>query len=144
MIGMSVNGSVPWHRSVQWLDRDSQLHRSQFPFLPNFPIYYYYTQFHPLLQSSLIESYYVSFYMCINVGALVGGIVVPVVAQYDITLAYTYPVAMLCMGVLLFVLGTPRYVRHKPAGDFFAGLKQTAVKWTPRLGKKMKKYRRHR
>jgi POT family proton-dependent oligopeptide transporter len=38
-------------------------------------------QFHPLLQSSLIESYYVNFYMCINIGALVGGIVVPIVAQ---------------------------------------------------------------
>ena len=27
-------------------------------------------QFHPILQSSLIESYYVNFYMCINIGAL--------------------------------------------------------------------------
>eukprot|EP00532_Pseudo-nitzschia_australis_P000104 CAMPEP_0168189704 /NCGR_PEP_ID=MMETSP0139_2-20121125/16507_1 /TAXON_ID=44445 /ORGANISM="Pseudo-nitzschia australis, Strain 10249 10 AB" /LENGTH=267 /DNA_ID=CAMNT_0008112595 /DNA_START=132 /DNA_END=933 /DNA_ORIENTATION=- len=50
-------------------------------------------QFHPLLQSSLIESYYVKFYMCINIGALIGGIVVPLVAQSDITLAYTFPVA---------------------------------------------------
>jgi proton-dependent oligopeptide transporter, POT family len=30
-------------------------------------------QFHPLLQSSQIEAYYVDFYMCINIGALVGG-----------------------------------------------------------------------
>ena len=78
------------------------------------------TKFHPLLQSSLIESYYVSFYMCINIGALVGGIVVPQVAQYDITLAYTYPVAMLCIGILLFLLGTPRYVRNPPSGDLFS------------------------
>eukprot|EP00538_Stauroneis_constricta_P006321 CAMPEP_0119555258 /NCGR_PEP_ID=MMETSP1352-20130426/7524_1 /TAXON_ID=265584 /ORGANISM="Stauroneis constricta, Strain CCMP1120" /LENGTH=705 /DNA_ID=CAMNT_0007601997 /DNA_START=363 /DNA_END=2480 /DNA_ORIENTATION=+ len=77
-------------------------------------------QFHPLLQSSLIESYYVNFYMCINIGALVGGIIVPIVAQYDVTLAYTYPVAMLGVGVLLFSMGTPRYVRHKPSGDLFS------------------------
>jgi len=31
-------------------------------------------QFHPLLQSSLIEAYYVNFYMCINIGALFGGV----------------------------------------------------------------------
>lgn len=77
-------------------------------------------QFHPLLQSALIEAYYVKFYMCINIGALVGGIVVPVVAQHDISLAYSYPVGMLCIGILLFVLGTERYVRQKPAGDLFA------------------------
>lgn len=83
-------------------------------------------QFHPLLQSSLIESYYVNFYMCINIGALVGGIVVPIVAQYDITLAYSYPVGMLCIGILLFVLGTQRYVRHPPSGDLFAKKRKRA------------------
>lgn len=77
-------------------------------------------QFHPILQSSLIESYYVNFYMCINIGAIIGGIVVPVVAQHDITMAYTYPVVMLAVGALLFSLGTPRYVRHRPTGDLFA------------------------
>jgi POT family proton-dependent oligopeptide transporter len=77
-------------------------------------------QYHPLLQSSLIQSYYVNFYMCINIGALIGGIVVPIVAQYDVTLAYTYPVAMLGIGLLLFVLGSPRYIRQKPSGDLFA------------------------
>ncbi|KAL3904580.1 MAG: hypothetical protein SGILL_010011, partial [Bacillariaceae sp.] len=73
-------------------------------------------------QSALIESYYVNFYMCINIGALVGGVVVPLVAQYDVTLAYTYPLACLCIGILLFLLGTPRYVRHPPAGDMLSGL----------------------
>jgi proton-dependent oligopeptide transporter, POT family len=74
--------------------------------------------------------------MCINVGALVGGVVVPVVAQHDVTLAYMYPLAMLCIGVLLFLLGTPRYVRNRPAGNFFAFLKSTASGLTPRFGKK--------
>lgn len=75
-------------------------------------------QFHPILQSSLIESYYVNFYMCINIGALAGGIIVPQVAQYDITAAYFIPVFVLTLGVLLFLLGTPKYVRTRPQGQF--------------------------
>mmetsp|Transcript_35744 Transcript_35744/g.58235 ORF Transcript_35744/g.58235 Transcript_35744/m.58235 type:complete len:744 (+) Transcript_35744:68-2299(+) len=74
-------------------------------------------QFHPILQSSLIESYYVNFYMCINIGALTGGIVVPIVAQWNVTVAYFIPVCMLGIGVLLFVSGTSRYVRPKPKHD---------------------------
>ena len=71
-------------------------------------------QYHPLLQSSLIESYYVNFYMCINIGAPVGGILIPVLAQHNVTLAYFVPVGMLALGITLFVAGTPRYVRSKP------------------------------
>ena len=83
-------------------------------------------QFHPLLQSSLIESYYVKFYMCINIGALIGGIVVPLVAQVNVTLAYTYPVVMLLVGIVLFISGTSRYVCHPPKGDL---LKSVNFKW---------------
>ena len=77
-------------------------------------------QFHPLIQSALIESYYVNFYMCINIGALAGGMIVPILCQYDVTIAYFIPVAMLSLGVLLFILGTPRYVIYKPRGDMLA------------------------
>jgi POT family proton-dependent oligopeptide transporter len=74
-------------------------------------------QFHPILQSSFIESYYVNFYMCINIGALTGGIIVPVVAQWNVTVAYFIPVCMLGLGVVLFGAGTGRYVRPRPAYD---------------------------
>ncbi|KAL3789084.1 hypothetical protein ACHAW5_009823 [Stephanodiscus triporus] len=74
-------------------------------------------QFHPILQSSYIESYYVNFYMCINIGALTGGIVVPVVAQWNVTVAYFIPVCMLGLGVVLFGAGTGRYVRPRPTHD---------------------------
>jgi POT family proton-dependent oligopeptide transporter len=77
-------------------------------------------QFHPLIQSALIESYYVNFYMCINIGALAGGIIVPIVAQHDITVAYFIPVVMLTLGVLCFLAGTKRYVISKPRGDLMA------------------------
>lgn len=74
-------------------------------------------QFHPQLHSSMIESYYVNFYMCINVGALLGGILIPIIAQHDITIAYFIPVCVLPLGLLLFVLFTHRYVRRRPQGD---------------------------
>jgi proton-dependent oligopeptide transporter, POT family len=69
-------------------------------------------QFHPLLQSSLLETYYVNLYMCVNFGALAGGITVPLVAsQTNVTVAYLLPVTMLCIGICVFVAGTPRYVQ---------------------------------
>lgn len=76
-------------------------------------------QFHPILQASMIESYYVNFYICINIGALVGGIIIPVVAQYNVTVAYTIPVLMLTICVTFFLAGTSRYVRTKPQNDLF-------------------------
>jgi proton-dependent oligopeptide transporter, POT family len=80
-------------------------------------------QFHPLLQSSLIEAYYVKFYMCINIGALIGGIVVPVLAQDNVTDAYFLPVTMLTVGIGVFLLGSSRYVRSKPNGTLFQNTK---------------------
>ena len=80
-------------------------------------------QHHPLLQSSLIEAYYVKFYMCINIGALVGGILVPVLAQRNVTVAYFLPVVMLSLGALVFISGSSRYVRAKPKGSLFSDKK---------------------
>ena len=74
-------------------------------------------QFHPILQSSLIESYYVNFYMCINIGALTGGIIVPIVAQWNVTVAYFIPVCILGVGVIFFAAGTGKYVMPKPKHD---------------------------
>ena len=71
-------------------------------------------QFHPVLQSSMIESFFVNFYMALNIGALFGGILVPLLAQKDITLAYLLPFAGLALGILVFVQGTKRYVRVRP------------------------------
>jgi POT family proton-dependent oligopeptide transporter len=55
--------------------------------------------------------------MCINIGALVGGILVPVWAQHNVTQAYFIPVIVLTLGVLLFLLGGPRYVRSEPKNN---------------------------
>jgi dipeptide/tripeptide permease len=69
-------------------------------------------QFHPLLQSDQIEVYYVNFYMIINIGALVGGIAIPIIAQYDLEVALLIPVGSLILGFLLFLSGSRRYVRR--------------------------------
>lgn len=72
-------------------------------------------QFHPLLQSACIASYYVHFYTAINVGALLGITIVPVLAQkHHVTAAYLLPAALLATGVVLFVAGTPHYVIRPP------------------------------
>jgi POT family proton-dependent oligopeptide transporter len=76
-------------------------------------------QFHPFLQSSLIESYFAAFYASINVGSLVGISIVPLLAQRHVTLAYAVPVAMLTSAVILFLSGTSRYVIAKPAHNLF-------------------------
>lgn len=53
--------------------------------------------------------------MMINVGALIGGIAVPLMAQQDVKKAYFLPVISLASAIVLFISGTPRYVRTKPS-----------------------------
>jgi POT family proton-dependent oligopeptide transporter len=72
-------------------------------------------QFHPLLQSSLIERYYVTFYMCINIGSMVGGILIPIVAQHSVTIAYMIPAAGLTLGAICFVACSSRYTMTRPS-----------------------------
>jgi hypothetical protein len=49
--------------------------------------------------------------------SLVGGVVVPLLAQHNVTIAYFIPVGMLSIGVLLFLSGSSRYVKSKPPVD---------------------------
>jgi proton-dependent oligopeptide transporter, POT family len=66
----------------------------------------------------------------INIGALIGGIMVPILAQVNVTAAYFLPVAMLGSAVLCFLAGTSKYVRAKPKGSLFAK-KKTIKKLLP-------------
>jgi len=84
-------------------------------------------QFHPLLQSALIERYYVIFYMTINIGSLAGIILVPIVAQHNITVAYCLPVGLLGLAILVFLSGTPRYVIAKTNGTLCGGKRKKKV-----------------
>ncbi|KAL7522454.1 hypothetical protein ACHAWF_000304, partial [Thalassiosira exigua] len=74
-------------------------------------------QYHPVLQRSMVESFYVQFYMVINVGAVAGCIIVPIVAQKSgITVAYAIPFVLLLVALLFFVAGSRRYVKVAPQG----------------------------
>ena len=50
----------------------------------------------------------------LNIGALAGGIVVPLVAETSVAIAYTLPVVVFSLGLITFVLFSSRYVRIKP------------------------------
>jgi len=84
-------------------------------------------QFHPLLQSSIIETYYVNFYMTINIGALTGITMIPILAQSNVTHAYMIPCVMLTIGICTFIYGTPRYVITKPRGELFPRKKKKTI-----------------
>jgi len=58
---------------------------------------------------------------------------VPVLAQHNITQAYFLPVIMLSCGVLLFVMGTSRYVRTQPKGSLFKKTRNPIVPGTENI-----------
>lgn len=69
-------------------------------------------QYHPVVQSTLIEPYYVNFYMAINVGALLGGVLISVIAQKSDEIAFFIPFVAMCCGFLLFLCLSPRFVKR--------------------------------
>ncbi|KAL7536693.1 hypothetical protein ACHAXR_007341 [Thalassiosira sp. AJA248-18] len=71
-------------------------------------------QYHPFLQKSMVESFYVQFYMVINVGAVVGCFTIPILARHSITAAYSIPFVLLLVAVLFFTAGSKRYVNVVP------------------------------
>ena len=84
-------------------------------------------QYHPVLQSSFIEQYYINFYLCINIGALVGGFVVPSVVKHDAFAAYMIPVCGLTLALIIFLLGTKRYILMKANGKVMINTLKTMV-----------------
>ena len=85
----------------------------------------------------MIETYYVSFYTVINVGALVGICSIPIIAQRSIVVAYTIPLSFLIVGGICFLLGTPRYITTKPRSSkkkplFLCGGKPNARNYYPK------------
>jgi len=74
-------------------------------------------QYHPRLQSGLISSYYINFYLAINIGSIFGGILIPLLAEENTAVSYTVPAIVLFVGLVIFILGTKRYVRARPRKD---------------------------
>jgi len=70
-------------------------------------------QFHPILQCIAIERYFVYFFMFMTAGTLVGGILIPLICPTNMTMAYFIPAATICLGLFIFILGYPSYVKTK-------------------------------
>ena len=64
----------------------------------------------------ILPSFLFSYQVVINVGAVAGCIVIPVVARSSITVAYMIPFVLLLVAVLCFVTGSNRYVAAVPGG----------------------------
>ena len=64
----------------------------------------------------ILPSLLCSYEVVINVGAVAGCIVIPVVARSSITVAYMIPFVLLLVAVLCFVTGSNRYVAAVPGG----------------------------
>lgn len=54
--------------------------------------------------------------MSINIGSLIGGLVIPGVVRYNPFVGYTITTTLFAMGVCVFILGSNRYVKIKPQG----------------------------
>jgi POT family proton-dependent oligopeptide transporter len=71
-------------------------------------------QFHPILQSAMLERYFIFLYVAVNVGALLGSAIIPVLAQSNIEVAYSIPVCSLMVGLLVLLIASSRYVKTPP------------------------------
>ena len=76
-------------------------------------------QYHPEIHVKEITRFFTFFYAAINVGGIVGGIVVPVVQQAtgDYFIGYLIPLVAFGIATLVFLLGSPRYVKMAPQGS---------------------------
>jgi dipeptide/tripeptide permease len=77
------------------------------------------SQFHPTEHQNEITRFFTFFYAAINIGAIVGGILVPLVKQLTNSFFYSYliPLGSFVIATLVFVLGSPRYVKMNPQGS---------------------------
>lgn len=54
--------------------------------------------------------------MSINIGALIGGLTVPIVVGQNPFAGYMIPVVVFAVGISVFILGSARYTKMKPQG----------------------------
>ena len=75
-------------------------------------------QFHPIVHKQQVTSFFTFFYASINVGALVGGLLCPQVADsVSFFAAYLIPLSSFGLAVIVFLLGSSRYVKMLPTGS---------------------------
>ena len=77
------------------------------------------SQFHPIEHSKDVTRFFTFFYAAINVGGIVGGITVPLVQQVTDSyfIGYLIPLGAFVIATIVFILGSPRYVKMSPQGS---------------------------
>lgn len=77
------------------------------------------SQFHPVEHSKDVTRFFTFFYAAINIGAIVGGIAVPLTQQItdDYFYGYLIPLASFAAASFVFIVGSPRYVKMVPQGS---------------------------
>ena len=75
-------------------------------------------QYSPVDQKEQLTTFFTLFYAAINVGALIGGFVVPIVIkEANYFVAYLIPAIAFAAATVVLVLGSKRYVLMKPQGS---------------------------
>ncbi len=75
-------------------------------------------QFSPIDHKQEVMSFFTMFYASINVGALIGGFVIPALSQeLDFVVAYSIPAAFFAFATAVLIFGSKRYVMIKPQGS---------------------------
>jgi proton-dependent oligopeptide transporter, POT family len=75
-----------------------------------------------------LAALWLSITTAVNIGALLGITCLPILAQHHVTAAYMLPVAMLSVGIVIFVWGTPHYVQNRPRGDVCSTLLRSTTR----------------
>jgi solute carrier family 15 (peptide/histidine transporter), member 3/4 len=77
------------------------------------------SQYHPEEHVEEITRFFTFFYSAINVGAIVGGIVVPIVQQAtgSYFIGYLIPLCSFALAIGVFIIGSPRYIKMEPQGS---------------------------
>jgi proton-dependent oligopeptide transporter, POT family len=77
-------------------------------------MFFWFSCIDSILQSSQLESYYVNFYLSVNVGSLIGTTLIPILAQIQVQTAYLVPCLALVVGLFIFISGSKRYIKRPP------------------------------
>lgn len=75
-------------------------------------------QYSPVEQKDMLTTFFTMFYASINVGALAGGFIVPLmVEQTTYFYAYMVPAIAFAVATIVLIMGSKRYVVMKPQGS---------------------------
>jgi dipeptide/tripeptide permease len=75
-------------------------------------------QFSPVDHKEQVTSFFTMFYASINIGALIGGFVIPAITQEaDFMVGYIIPAAFFAFATAVLIFGSKRYVMMKPQGS---------------------------